>query len=56
MKNGELFEGDTLDQVWPAARPLPRMYWMDVDPPKPTTQTDARPAADGKPSRAQPRR
>ena len=34
MKNGELFEGDTLNQVWPSARPLPKMYWMDTDPPR----------------------
>ncbi|MGH9372094.1 MAG: hypothetical protein ACRD15_11245, partial [Vicinamibacterales bacterium] len=34
MKNGELFEGDTLNQVWPNAKPLPKMYWMDSDPPR----------------------
>jgi Tol biopolymer transport system component/imidazolonepropionase-like amidohydrolase len=34
MKNGALFEGDTLDQVWPNAKPLPKMYWMDNDPPR----------------------
>jgi hypothetical protein len=34
MKNGELFEGDTLNQVWPGTRPLPKMYWMDTDPPR----------------------
>lgn len=33
MKNGELFEGDTLDQVWPEKRPLPRQYWWDLEPP-----------------------
>lgn len=32
MKNGELFEADTLNQVWPAAKPLPKMYWMETDP------------------------
>jgi Tol biopolymer transport system component/imidazolonepropionase-like amidohydrolase len=32
MKNGELFEGDTLNQVWPQAKPLPKMYWWDTDP------------------------
>jgi Tol biopolymer transport system component len=32
MKNGELFEGDTLDQVWPAQKKLPRQYWWDLDP------------------------
>ncbi len=34
MKNGELFEGDTLNQLWPRVRPLPKMYWMDTDPPR----------------------
>ena len=27
MKNGELFEGDTLDRIWPEPRPLPRLWW-----------------------------
>ena len=27
MKNGELFEGDTLDRVWPDAKPLPKLWW-----------------------------
>jgi hypothetical protein len=61
MKNGELFEGDTLNQIWPASKPLPKMplpkmYWMDVDPPKPTRQTGLRPAVPAKrpaPSRMQ---
>ena len=34
MKNGELFEGDTLNQVWPNTKRLPKMYWMDNDPPR----------------------
>jgi Tol biopolymer transport system component len=29
MKNGELFEGDTLDQIWPEKKPLPRLWWWD---------------------------
>ncbi len=32
MKNGELFEGDTLDQIWPEVKPLPRQYWWDLEP------------------------
>ena len=32
MKNGELFEGDTLDQVWPEKRTLPRPWWWDEGP------------------------
>src|SRR5262249_53156150 len=27
MKNGELFDGDTLDRVWPDPRPLPPLWW-----------------------------
>jgi imidazolonepropionase-like amidohydrolase len=33
MKNGELFEGDTLDQIWPVEKKLEKMYWWDNDPP-----------------------
>jgi hypothetical protein len=29
MKNGELFEGDTLNQVWPEKKPLPRLWWWE---------------------------
>lgn len=36
MKNGELFEGDTLDQIWPNQRKLPPLYFWNSDP-KPTT-------------------
>ena len=32
MKNGELFEGDTLDQIWPAQKKLEKQYWWDRDP------------------------
>jgi imidazolonepropionase-like amidohydrolase len=32
MKNGELYDGDTLNQVWPAAKPLPQQYWWNLDP------------------------
>ena len=32
MKNGELFDGDTLDQIWPQAKPLPPMWWQDEAP------------------------
>jgi len=30
MKNGELYDGDTLDQIWPVERPLPRFWWWDA--------------------------
>jgi hypothetical protein len=32
MKNGELFEGDTLTQVWPVQKRLEKMYWWDNEP------------------------
>ncbi|MDP9338680.1 MAG: amidohydrolase family protein [Acidobacteriota bacterium] len=35
MKNGELFEGDTLDQVWPEQKKLePLWFWNNYDAPK----------------------
>jgi Tol biopolymer transport system component len=27
MKDGELFEGDTLNEVWPQQKPLPPLWW-----------------------------
>jgi hypothetical protein len=32
MKNGRLYEGDTLNEVWPRQRPLPPQYWQDAGP------------------------
>jgi Tol biopolymer transport system component/imidazolonepropionase-like amidohydrolase len=32
MKNGELFDGETLDQIWPAQKPLEKQYWWDREP------------------------
>jgi hypothetical protein len=32
MKKGELFEGDTLDQIWPSKKPLPKLWWWDEKP------------------------
>jgi ketosteroid isomerase-like protein len=34
MKNGELFEGDTLDQIHPVERPLPEQWWWNTGPPQ----------------------
>jgi Tol biopolymer transport system component len=34
MKNGELFEGDTLDQVWPEQKRLEPLYFWNFDKPK----------------------
>jgi hypothetical protein len=32
MKNGELFEGDTLKQVWPVEKELEPLWWWDDEP------------------------
>jgi len=32
MKNGEMFEGETMDQVWPAQKKLEKMYWWNNEP------------------------
>jgi len=32
-KKGELFEGDTLDQIWPVQKKLEKPFWWDNDPP-----------------------
>jgi hypothetical protein len=28
MKNGELFDAETLKSMWPVERELPRMFWQ----------------------------
>jgi len=32
MKNGRLYNGDTLDEVWPRQQVLPKPYWRDSAP------------------------
>ncbi|MYE11659.1 MAG: amidohydrolase family protein [Gammaproteobacteria bacterium] len=32
VKNGEVFDGDTLDKVWPEREPLPEQWWWDLGP------------------------
>ncbi|MCH6553047.1 MAG: amidohydrolase family protein [Acidobacteria bacterium] len=32
MKNGELFEGDTLNQLWPVEKELPPLWWWNDAP------------------------
>jgi len=32
MKNGELFEGDTLNQIYPQQKPLPPLWWWTEKP------------------------
>jgi Tol biopolymer transport system component len=29
MKNGELYDGDTLDRTWPDKKPLPKLWWWE---------------------------
>ena len=31
MKGGTLYEGDTLDEVWPEQKPFGNYYWVDPD-------------------------
>jgi imidazolonepropionase-like amidohydrolase len=32
MKNGELFDGDTLTRQWPSQKKLEKQYWWDLEP------------------------
>lgn len=32
VKNGELFDADSLDKLWPTQAPLPHMWWWDTAP------------------------
>ena len=34
MKNGRLYDGDTLDQLWPERVPLPPFWWWDSSDPR----------------------
>ncbi|MGQ0766892.1 MAG: amidohydrolase family protein [Gemmatimonadota bacterium] len=31
VKNGRVYEGETLTEIWPRQRPLPRQWWMTND-------------------------
>jgi Tol biopolymer transport system component/imidazolonepropionase-like amidohydrolase len=42
MKNGEMYEGDTLNMIWPEQKPLPKQFWWDTEP-----KTPARPTSTG---------
>lgn len=35
MKNGRLYEADTLNELWPRARPLGNQWWWNLEPPPP---------------------
>jgi len=32
MKNGRLYEGETLNEIWPRQRQLPKMWWWGTEP------------------------
>ncbi|GMR11867.1 MAG: hypothetical protein BMS9Abin29_0052 [Gemmatimonadota bacterium] len=32
MKNGRLYDGNTIDEVWPRQRALPSYVWQNLDP------------------------
>ncbi len=32
MKNGRLYNGDTLDETWPRQKPLSKIWWSDLEP------------------------
>jgi hypothetical protein len=32
MKNGRLYEGATLNEIWPRQQTLPRMWWWGTEP------------------------
>ena len=34
MKNGELYEGDTLNQLWPSEKKIPSFWWWNDKPGK----------------------
>jgi Tol biopolymer transport system component/imidazolonepropionase-like amidohydrolase len=32
MKNGEIYEGDSLNKIWPEQKALPRQFWWGTEP------------------------
>ena len=42
MKNGELYDGETLDQLWPVEKKLPKFWWWDAGPRPPITTNGGR--------------
>jgi imidazolonepropionase-like amidohydrolase len=32
MKNGRLYEAETLKEIWPRTRELPRLWWREREP------------------------
>jgi Tol biopolymer transport system component len=40
MKDGSLFDGATLDMVWPEKKALPKQYWWETDPTRRSSAPD----------------
>jgi Tol biopolymer transport system component/imidazolonepropionase-like amidohydrolase len=38
MRNGEIYEGGTLNMIWPEQRTLPKQFWWDTEPRKTKSQ------------------
>ncbi len=39
MKNGEIYDGETLNMIWPEERKLPKQFWWDTEPKMPPAKT-----------------
>jgi hypothetical protein len=37
MKNGRVYEGNTLNEIWPRQRAMPKQWWMTHDALNPET-------------------
>ena len=42
VKGGELFDGDTLDKLWPVVEPLPDQWWWHTAPPASAQESTTR--------------
>jgi Tol biopolymer transport system component len=47
MKNGRLYEGATLNEIWPRNKPVPPQWWWRLEPPAATPATPATPNGNG---------
>jgi cytosine/adenosine deaminase-related metal-dependent hydrolase len=42
IRNGELFDAETLDRLWPEPQPLPAQWWWSTAPRSDTDRQDRR--------------
>jgi hypothetical protein len=49
MKNGRLYEGATLNEVWPRTRAVPTQWWWRLEPPPPPRNGRTQPTNGGPP-------